>query len=262
MTILSTILGVESGGGKNITQGNIGDINNARGTLAQGYLQITDPTWAQFGGLSTGYTSAIQAPPDVQLSVAQNIPVSRWGPATQAALLQNGYSPLPGETLGGMMNRYGEQATPVQLADGQTMNSGSFTPGYASVDPATGQVTDSSSGLNAGPNVSSDGTVNPTGPPSFPTATNTSNIPVGQGTPVAINLPKSTTTDISNWINGIETATGSAFKGAFTAIFGDVTSWLKRGFLIILGALILIVALFMLADKKTQTTILQTAKGI
>ena len=52
MTILSTIMGVESSGGHNVTQGNIGDINNRTGDLAQGYFQITGGTWAQFGGLA------------------------------------------------------------------------------------------------------------------------------------------------------------------------------------------------------------------
>jgi hypothetical protein len=81
-TILSSILGVESGGGHNVTQGNIGDINNQTGDLAQGYFQITGATWQDFGGGSTGYNSAIQAPYGTQLAVAQNIPVQRWGPAT------------------------------------------------------------------------------------------------------------------------------------------------------------------------------------
>src|SRR5215475_8309972 len=47
-TILSTIMGVESGG-RNIPQGIV-DINTAKGTPAQGYFQIIDPTWAAYGG--------------------------------------------------------------------------------------------------------------------------------------------------------------------------------------------------------------------
>lgn len=107
MSIYSVIIGNETGG-RNIPQGNIGDINNLRGTPAQGYLQITDPTWNDFGGASTGYSSAIQAPFSVQAQVAGNIPVARWGPTTQAALAAAGYNPLPGETLGQMTARYGE----------------------------------------------------------------------------------------------------------------------------------------------------------
>lgn len=110
MSILSTILAVESGG-RNVTQGNIGDINNARGTPAQGYFQITDPTWAQFGGLSTGYSSAIDAPYATQLQVAQNIPIGRWGPATQSALAAAGYTFSPSSTLGQVMGQYGESGS-------------------------------------------------------------------------------------------------------------------------------------------------------
>lgn len=117
MSIISTILGVESGG-RNVTQGNIGDINNANGTLAQGYFQITDPTWAQFGGLATGYTSAIQAPYDVQLQIAKNIPITRWGPNTIAALNAQGVATPRGQTLGDVLNANGQGAT----GSGVTMN--------------------------------------------------------------------------------------------------------------------------------------------
>lgn len=116
-TILSTILGVESGGGHNVTQGNIGDVNNRTGDLAQGYFQITGGTWNQFGGTGTGYASAISAPYDTQLQVAQNIPVNRWGPNTQTALTNAGYTPLPGETLGQMLKRYNENPQATVPAD-------------------------------------------------------------------------------------------------------------------------------------------------
>lgn len=91
MTILSTIMGVESSGGHNVLQGNIGDINNRTGNLAQGYFQITTPTWAQFGGNATGYSDALSAPYSSQLDTAMNIPVSRWGPNTINSLAANGY---------------------------------------------------------------------------------------------------------------------------------------------------------------------------
>src|SRR5579862_6841700 len=142
MSILSTIMGVESGGGHNVTQGNIGDINNATGDLAQGYYQITGATWAQFGGASTGYNSAIAAPYATQLQVAQNIPVQRWGPTTIAQLGAQGYHPLPGETLGQMLTRYGQDPTATVPADGSSpLGSGIL---------AAGDPNNSSSGIAAG----------------------------------------------------------------------------------------------------------------
>jgi hypothetical protein len=111
--IVGAILKVESGG-RNITQ-SLGtkDVNNnygaGGGDPAQGFFQITNATWKDFGGHDTGYSSAIQAPYAKQLEVAQNIPVARWGPDTQTALRTAGYQPQRGETLGEMLARYGEK---------------------------------------------------------------------------------------------------------------------------------------------------------
>ena len=122
MTILSTIMGVESSGGHNVLQGNIGDINNRTGNLAQGYFQITTPTWAQFGGNASGFSNALSAPYSTQLDTAMNIPVSRWGPNTINSLAANGYQAQPGETLGQMLTRYGEDPSATVAADGSTYN--------------------------------------------------------------------------------------------------------------------------------------------
>jgi hypothetical protein len=171
MTILSTIMGVESGGGHNWTQGNIGDINNRTGDLAQGYYQITGGTWAQFGGLGTGFSQANQAPYATQLQIAQNIPIGRWGPATQQALQANGYSFNRGDTLGQVMAAYGENGTETVAADGSSLS------GSGSI--AANGPPDTSSGLAAGgagspsygiPDTGSPygtGTIGPTGPGSF-----------------------------------------------------------------------------------------------
>jgi len=172
VSILSTIFGVESGGGQNITQGNIGDINNLTGDLAQGYFQITGGTWAQFGGSGTGYSSAIQAPYSTQVNVAENIPVSRWGPATQSALQAAGYTPQPGETLGQMLTRYGENPADTVAADGSTYNGAAASGGsITSVGAATqsdiaalgGDGTTNSVGATLG----GDGTTNTLGYPAL-----------------------------------------------------------------------------------------------
>ena len=145
MTIASTVMGVETSGGHNILQGNIGDVNNRTGNLAQGYFQITTPTWTQFGGAATGYPNALSAPYSSQFDIAQNIPVARWGPNTQTALRAAGYQPLPGETMGQMMNRYGESPADTVAADGSTYNGGE----YGGLDPVTGQSNfDDTSGLS------------------------------------------------------------------------------------------------------------------
>jgi hypothetical protein len=114
-SILSTIMRVESGG-RNVPQ-QIDDINMRRGDPAQGYFQIIGDTWREHGGGATGHKSAIDAPYQTQLQVAQNIPVERWGPATQQALKAAGYEPKPGETLGQMLARYKEDPTATRPED-------------------------------------------------------------------------------------------------------------------------------------------------
>jgi hypothetical protein len=257
MTILSTIMGVESSGGNNITQGNIGDINNRTGDLAQGYFQITGGTWAQFGGAATGYGSAIQAPYATQVQIAQNIPVARWGPATQTALGSAGYFPQSGETLGQMMTRYGEDPSATTAADGSTVtgsgttiangppdNASGSTPASGSTDPLGTSVTMNPSGTSLG---------NDQGTPNLGGGVSQSSEPAGSGTPEDIGLQSSTTTDVTNWIKNLESSFGSGLQATLKAAetglgtyFGSVQNWFTRAFLIIVGIVILAVALIAL----------------
>jgi hypothetical protein len=137
-SILSTIMRIESGG-RNVPQ-NIDDINMRRGTPAQGYFQIITPTWSEFGGDKTGHKSALDAPYDVQLQIAQNIPVQRWGPATQQALKSAGYEPKPGETLGQMLARYNEDPTKTRPEDvgGSSGGGSTAVAAAAPAAPSTG----------------------------------------------------------------------------------------------------------------------------
>ena len=88
-SLLGILFSVESGG-RNVTQGNIGDINNKTGDLAQGFFQITTGTWndyAPLAGVDTRlYPTALQAPYPVQARVASVIPLERWGPNTINAI--------------------------------------------------------------------------------------------------------------------------------------------------------------------------------
>jgi len=59
---------------------------------ASGFLQIEDPTWndtAPAAGVSLSrWPTAMDAPPQVQWAVAQDLPLSRWGPRTVDAVLK------------------------------------------------------------------------------------------------------------------------------------------------------------------------------
>ena len=129
---------VESGG-RNVPQSlGTADINNnygrGGGDPAQGYYQITGGTWNEFGGDKTGQKSAIDAPYATQLQIAQNIPVARWGPATQQALKAAGYEPQPGETLGQMLARYKEDPAATRPEDVGGSSDGGTKPATPTVD--------------------------------------------------------------------------------------------------------------------------------
>ena len=262
MTIVSTILGVESGG-RNITQGNIGDINNRLGTPAQGYFQITDPTWAQFGGLNTGYTSAIQAPYATQLAVAQNIPIGRWGPNTQAALQAAGYSYSPNQTLGSVMNQYGEGGTQTASAGVPDNAQGATPASDTSSDPLGSSVT-----MN--PDQSIPGATTPaTAPSTTPSTSTAATGDAGTGTPETQGLQTGTINAIQGWITGIENAFGGGLKSAITAAetatgtwLGSVQNWFTRAGLIVLGIILLAVALIaMLWDHGGKETVVNMGRA-
>jgi hypothetical protein len=238
MSILSTIMRVESGG-RNITQGNIGDINNLTGDLAQGYFQITGGTWKQFGGPATGYSSAIKAPYSTQLSVAMNIPVARWGSASQNALKAAGYQPQPGETLGQMLTRYGENPADTVPADGSSGAGATIAAGPP----------DASAGVTAG-----SGAVSSSGAGGAVAAA----AGAGQGAPVTLGIQASLQSALANWITGAETGTFNAVKGALANLFPDIQNWFVRAGLIVLGIVLMAIGLMELADPGQGTKLVKS----
>src|ERR1700733_7772015 len=227
MTILSTIMGVESSGGHNVTQGNIGDRNNQTGDLAQGYFQITGGTWAQFGGLNTGYTQANQAPYATQLQIAQNIPVSRWGPDTQAALSAAGYSTTRGQTLGQLM-----------AANGETPASGNPSPLGTSV------------------------TQNPSG-----TSSTTSSAAQGAPIQTALQPEEqsfitSAITGIENAFGGGLTKAITAAETAMGNYLGGLQNWFIRAAVILLGVILVGIALVVLMWDHGGSQVAQTATRV
>jgi hypothetical protein len=130
---------IESGG-KNVPQSlDTKDVNNnygqGGGDPAQGFYQITGGTWNEFGGGKTGSKSPLDADYATQLQIAQNIPVQRWGPATQQALRAAGYDFKPGETLGEMLTRYGEDPNATRPEDVGGSSAGGTAQAAASPQP-------------------------------------------------------------------------------------------------------------------------------
>jgi hypothetical protein len=104
--LLGALLRNESGG-KNVTQGEIGDINNRTGDLAKGYFQITGSTWRDFGG-SQYAPDPLKATYAQQADIASRIPLGRWGPNTIKAMRATGMPINTKMTLGQNLAANGE----------------------------------------------------------------------------------------------------------------------------------------------------------
>jgi hypothetical protein len=253
VSIISTILGVESSGGQNVPQG-ITDINSQQGTPAQGYFQIINPTWAAYGGTATGYNSAIAAPYATQLQVAQNIPVNQWGPATIAQLGAQGYHPIGNETLGAMLARYGENPAATIPADGSSPTGGIMAAGDPS-NASSGIAAGSGAGSTAGP------AIDPaTGMPATLTdaAGNAAGAGAGTGSQITVGLQKSLVGDVQGWITEIATGVWQGMVKSLGSTFLSIQNWFVRAFVIIVGLVILAIGLIKLSGHDVTTVI---AKG-
>ena len=275
MSLLGTLLQQESSGT---------NVANTSATTssgqAQGYFQITQGTWGDFGGYQYA-ASPLQASYAQQAAIASNIPLTRWAPSTVAALQASGATIDPNATLGANLAANGES--------------------FADFNPGTGQIAqgpvDQSSGISAGSSSSSN--------PGGGVATN-SNLPTYQqmtssggigdasvtaentaaaasagaegvaGLPISAGLQPGTATAVSSWLTGIETtatdiskATGNAFSGAVTAaedavanFIGGIQNWFIRAGLILLGIVLIAIALGAIAwNHGGKEIAINIAKG-
>jgi hypothetical protein len=83
---------------------------------AEGFYQITGPTWHDFAPRAgvdlTQYPSAIKAPYEIQSKVADIIPMGRWGPRTQQILAGKFGQLDPTKPLGYYAQLHGGPAAP------------------------------------------------------------------------------------------------------------------------------------------------------
>jgi hypothetical protein len=79
----------------NVTNPEMTSSGNARG-----WLQITDDTWKEFGGLATGYKTAQDAPYAVQVQIGSKIPMGRWAKVTLDKMRAAGFTIDPNKTMG------------------------------------------------------------------------------------------------------------------------------------------------------------------
>jgi hypothetical protein len=141
-TLLGSLIRNESGG-RNIVQGDIGDINNRTGDLAKGYFQITTGTWRDFAhkaGVDTSqYPDALSSPYDIQAKVASVIPLGRWGPNTIKAMRATGKPINTKMTLGQNLSSNGETFGGAQ--QGPTQSGATLDYGHPQQGPTTSGAT-------------------------------------------------------------------------------------------------------------------------
>src|SRR6185295_7847610 len=115
-TLLEALLRNESGG-RNIA-------NTTQGTSsgqAQGYFQITEGTWNDFGG-NRYAPNPLAASYEQQADIASKIPLKRWDPSTIAMMQATGRPVDPSRTLGENLARNAESFVVPTSASGAMMS--------------------------------------------------------------------------------------------------------------------------------------------
>ena len=116
---------------RNIPSGVDKDYPGQPGSKSQGYFQIDTPTWLQFAAKAgidtTKYPNAMSAPPEVQVQVASQIPLSRFGARTQKMLGQQFGTLDKTQTIGAHAAQYAAATPsgpmdPSAIAHGSTVN--------------------------------------------------------------------------------------------------------------------------------------------
>jgi hypothetical protein len=265
---------------------------------ASGAYSFLDSTWAQqqsaFNsqfGTNYNYARAYQAPPMVQDQVAAITPTSNWAGnwagsgganAMNPAYLTN--TPISfGGGGGDFTMPSGQTFTPSTITGDQplTLNDpqlgGGFgapsnqssgfvngsIPGFGGtgpvttdtpggVDPVTGQPDMILPDVNAGaPAQFQSGTSAGGTQPSSATGTQAQS---GAGTPVQVNLGPTTASDLQSWVN----APINAAEKAVSGWFAQMQNWFGRGFLILIGIVVVGIALWKASGGPSPAAIVET----
>jgi hypothetical protein len=219
-------------------------------STASGAYQFTNPTWQQYAGQigvdTSQYPTAASAPPSVQDAVFQQA-VSQRGlgdwtcPGCNSPLTEyvasNDVSGLP------VLEGYGSNGTTANIG------TGALSGGYIAPD---GSYVPAQSIPGVTPNSAAPPLVGST---SSSTAAQLGGMP-GEllDQPFQFGLTTGLSNAVNSWITGAETAVGNTFKNAMQAMFGSVINWVTRGFLILVGLVILALALWRLLDPGGEKT--------
>ena len=243
-SIFSLIAQAESG------SANVYGPNTSSGQ-AQGYYQITTGTWNDFApaaGVSLAqYPTPYSAPENVQTAVASVIPFSRWANSTQNYVQQQ-LGPLDtSQTVGSLAG------IPGGLSLSSPPDSSSQDGFGAVIDVAPGGYDPSAAAGQPGSELAPLGSTNQSGilggnAAATAEASTPGYLPPSEtGGPAATGITPGLAAGISSWIGNIESSVGGAFTKAVGAAFGGIEDWVTRGFLILIGVVILSIALWRIA---------------
>jgi Transglycosylase-like domain len=223
-------------------------------STASGAYQFTNPTWQQYAGQAgySQYSTAASAPPAVQDAVFQQA-VSQRGlsdwtcPGCNSGLssyvASNDVSGLPVFTEG-----YGSNGT-------GTGSEGDFyiDPNGNTASPNTGAGSSASGNPGSGSSTSNTGTA----------VSGAVGADVGWLPPADTGGPETTglSPGAANTIAGVGTSIASGIGGAITGVgttlttitggwLQDIENWVGRGFLILLAAIVIMVALWRIMDPS------------
>lgn len=247
---------------------------NSSASGAYSFLTSTWQTYAPKAGVDINkYPYAYMAPPAAQDAVAAITPVSNWGGtwagsgganAINPAYIQA--TPMTATQLSGsnftapssVPDYFTTSTTPgSQSSYPITDNSGQFgtdnqTPG--GVDPVTGQPDVILPDVNAGAPAQFQSGTSAGG--ASPTSATGALAQPGQGTPVQVNLGPQTASDLQSWVN----APINAAEKAVSGWFAQMQNWFGRGFLILIGIVVVGIALWKATGGPSTAEIIEAVK--
>jgi resuscitation-promoting factor RpfA len=253
-SLASLVQGYESGG--NYTA------QNPR-TSASGAYQFTDPTWQQYAGQIgySQYQTAASAPPAVQDAVFQQA-VSQRGladwtcPNCNAGLTNyvasNDVSGLPVFAEGYGSNGTGSQGDFYIDPSGNTASQNTGAGSAASGNSGSSSTGTSDTGTTVSGAVGADVGWLPPADTGGPETTGLS--------PGAANTIAGVGTSIASGIGGAITGVGTTLTTITGGWLQDIENWVGRGFLILLAAIVIMVALWRIMDPS-GTKVMSVARA-
>lgn len=245
-SIFDIIAGNESGGSANPL--TVVNPQNTSSGHATGLFQITTGTWAQYAPQAGVTTPQGEASAAEQAQVASVIPLNRWAPSTVAAVQAQYPGIDTSQPVGALAGgNIGNTVQDYQLNPSENV-SPSIDVGGPAYDPSIpvgqqGSEYTTTGGQQGASNVAGQLGADVGYVP-----------PAATGGPQALGLAPGVVGSIGGWITGIETAVGTAFNKSIGDTLGSIENWVSRFFLIIIGAIILLVALWRLMDPDMTKT--------